>query len=317
MRRACTVVIGVLLLSGCTSTVTGTPTPKAAGSPLATVLSRVPAADLGDGSFEFGDSVRLRQLAGTDPAVWRFQVNTGASTLSTYAASIVQTIGVDLSAAGSALTVAEPPRSMIVITAGQDASKITAAATRSGWTAGDVLSRSLDLDNTSTATAGISLMAPKIRPIGADVVLSQPDADPTTVTASGAVASSPADQVPGVKDSINCLGDVPTAFGADVSSADPSGWTAAGAGEGGPGTAASVICLGAADPGTATALAGKVRSALDSGRSKRSGQPWKTLLPSAKVEVLPGSPTMVRVTASTATAALVATMLAARDIPGR
>lgn len=318
MRRVCTVVVATLLLAGCTSTVTGTATPKAAGSALATVLSRVPAADLGDGSFEFGDSARLRQLAGTDAAVWKFQVNTGASTLSSYAAYTVPTIGVDLSAAGSALTVGEPPRSMIVITGGQDGSKINAAATRSGWTAGQVLSRSLDLSNSSTATAGISLVAPKIRPIGADVVLSQPGGDPTTVTASGVVASSPADQIPGMKASITCLGDVATAFGADVSAADPSGWTAVGSGAGaGAGTASSVICLGAADPGTATALADKVRSALDTGRSRRSGQPWKTMLPSAKVEVLPGSPTMVRITSTTATAALVAAMLASGDIPGR
>lgn len=112
MRRTSMVLVVGLLLSGCTSSITGAPTPKAAGSALATALSRVPAADVGSGNFEFGDSARLQQLARTDAAVWKFQVNTGASTLSTYAAYTVRTIGVDLSTAGSALTIGQPPRSV-------------------------------------------------------------------------------------------------------------------------------------------------------------------------------------------------------------
>ena len=317
MRRSSAAVVVVLALAGCTSTITGSPTPGPAGSALATALSRVPAAALGDGYFEFGDSARLQQLAGTDPAMWKFQVNTGASSLSNYATYTVDTIGVDLSSATSALTVGQPPSSMIVITGGQDRSRIVAAATRSGWTAGEVLSRDLDLSQGSAAIAGITLDAPRIRPIGADVVLGQAGADPAGVAAAGTAARTPADQVPGAKAATGCLGDVPTALGTGITSADASTWTVVGAGAGGPGTASSVICLGASDTAAADALADTVRSAVQTGRSERSGQPWRELLPSAKVDVLPGSPAAVRITASTKTAGQVFSMLAAQDVPGR
>lgn len=342
MRSRGLVLAVVLLLAGCTSTVAGSPMPRATGSPtsgatgsptpgasasptpgatgstLTAALSRMPAAGLGtDGYFEFGDSARLRQLAGTDAALWRFQENTGASALSTYATYTVATIGVDLSTAGSALTVGQAPRTMIVIAGGQDPAKIAAAATKSGWTGGEVLSRKLDISKGSSAAVGISLVAPKIRPIGPDVVLSQAGGDPTGVAAIDGTATPSAAALPGVKAAINCLGDVPSATGADLASADASDWTAVGAGAGAAGTASSVICLGSPDTATANSLAATVRSALDTGRSKRSGQPWRELLQSAEVDVLPGTPTMVRVTAGTATAVLGLQLLTGRDIPGR
>lgn len=326
MRSSGVVLTVVLLLAGCTSTIAGSPTPGAAGSTtppvagstLAAALSRVPAAGLGtDGYFEFGDSARLRQLAGTDAALWKFQENTGASALSPYATYAVATIGVDLSTAGSALTVGRAPRTIIVIAGGQDSTRIAAAATKSGWTGGAVLSRELDVSKDSSAAVGISLVAPKIRPMGSDVVLSQTGGDPTGVAAGDGTASSSAAQLPGVKATINCLGDVPSAAGADLASAEASAWTAVGTGAGDAGSASSVICLGAPDTASANSLAATVRSALDTGRSKRSGQPWRELLQSAKVDVLPGTPTMVRVTAGTATAVLVLQLLTGRDIPGR
>ena len=320
MKGIRVVLVVGLLLSGCTSTITGSPTPApaAARSALAAALSRVPAAALGDdGYFEFGDSARLRQLASADAQLWRFQGHAGAGPLSNYAAFTVEAIGVDLSTAASVLTVGQPPRSLIVITGGQDRSRITTAATKSGWTGAGVLSRDLDLSKGSNAVVGISLAAPKIRPIGSDVVLSQPDGDPVTVAEAAATAASPADRVPALAATINCLGDVPSAQGFGLASADPSDWTATGAGAGTATTASSVICLGAADPAAAGTLADKVRAALATGKSKRSLQPWKTLLQSAKVDVVPGTPAMVRITANTATAVLTVQMLATRDIQGR
>jgi hypothetical protein len=318
MKRSGVLLVVALLLAGCTSTVSGSPTPPAAGSALAAALSRIPASTLGsDGYFEFGDSARLRQLAGTDAAIWKFQQNAGASGLSTYAAYTAETIGVDLSAASSALTVNQPPRTMVVLAGGQDRSKITAAATKSGWTGGEVLSRKLDISKGSSAVVGISLVAPKIRPVGSDVVLARTGADPTEVAASGTVAASSADQLPGMKAAILCLGDVPTASGADLTSTAAGEWTAVGAGGGTGGTASSVICLGATDAAAANSLAATVRSALETGRSKRSRQPWSQLLKSATVDVLPGAPTMVRISAGTATAGLGLQLMEARDVPGR
>lgn len=256
------------------STATPTTAPTATGTSLAAALSRTPAGTLGsDGYFEFGDSTRLRQLAGTDATLWKFQQNTGASSLSTYAAYTVSTIGVDLSKAGSALTVGRAPRTMILIAGGQDPAKIAAAATKSGWSGGEVLSRQLDVSKGSSAVVGLSLVAPRIRPTGSDVVLSQSGGDPTVVAAGGGTANSSADQLPGIKATINCLGHVPTAAGVDLTSADESAWTAVGAGGGTKDTASSVICLGAADAAAANTLAATVRSVLETGRSKRSGQP--------------------------------------------
>jgi hypothetical protein len=78
-----------------------------------------------------------------------------------------------------------------------------------------------------------------------------------------------------------------------------------------------VICLGAADAGAAEAVAGQARAALTTGRSRASGRPWTELLTSPNVEILPGSPTMVRITATTADPGLGQKMMVQRDIPGR
>src|ERR1700712_2024102 len=121
--------VGLLLLSGCTSDTGGSPThaqtptatPTAARPALATALSRVPAAALGkSGYFEFGDSAVLRQLATTNAALWKNQRLTGTSELFQYGAYTVGTIGVDLSSAGYALDVGQPPQSVIIIAGGQD-----------------------------------------------------------------------------------------------------------------------------------------------------------------------------------------------------
>ena len=161
MRRAgVVVVLGLLLLSGCTSTIGGFPAPTTAQTPppsatdsasgtrsaLAAALSRVPATALGENGYvEFGNTARIRQLARSAPATWQPQLTAGAPALAGYATLAPEVIGVDLSAAATALTVGQAPRSMIVLAGGQQASTITAAATKSGWTGSGVLSKDLDL----------------------------------------------------------------------------------------------------------------------------------------------------------------------------
>ena len=305
------------LLAACTSGTTGAPAPEPVVSALATTLSRVPTAALGSaGHFEFGDSVKLNSLAAGDK-LWKFERYDGAGSVSSLGALTGDAIGADLGKATALLTVGQPPNSMVLVVGGQNQQTVTAAAKKSGWSGTDILSRTPDLSSNQPGVANLSIFVAKIRPIGNDVVLSQSGGDPAGISLAGASPSSPADQTPAVQSVTNCLGDVPLAMGTGINTAVPADLTAVGAGPGASGTASAVICLGATDVAAANTLADKVRTALASGKSKATQRPWTELLQSATVDVLSGTPAVVRIKASTSTATLVVQMLGRLDLPGR
>lgn len=161
---------------------------------------------------------------------------------------------------------------MTLITGGQDESKVTAAAAKSGWKAGSVLTRELDLSHGTAAVAGISIVAPKIRPIDKDVVLSQTRGDPTGIAAAGSGAPSPADQLPAMQAAINCLGNVSLALGTGIRSADPVMVTVVGSGPGSASSTSSVICLGATDAAAAK-LVGRQGPCIVGHRSEPTQSP--------------------------------------------
>lgn len=309
---------GVLLaglLAGCSSGTTGSPTPAAAAPALDTALEAVSPTALGDtGEFEFGDTVRLSALAAANKKVWAFETYAGSGPLTPYGVVIKDVLGVDLSKATSALTVGSPPAAMVVITGGQDAAAIAAAATKSGWTGSGTLTRSQDLTAGADKSAGLIISSPKIRPDGADVVLGNSEADLSLAGAGD--RSSAGDGVgPMLAAGTNCLGDVVMAQGMGFTKTTSP--TAVGV----RATAdkiTSVICLGAASADDATALADRVRTDLASGSSSATRRPYTDLLPGATVDILSGTPAMVRITVDTTgrSPELVRKMLVGRDLPG-
>ncbi len=307
---AAILVTGVV--AGCSGGTGGTPV-KPTATALVTALSAVAPAALGTtGSFEFGDTARLRALAGADKKVWGQDVLFGSGSLAPYGAVITEALGINLTAADSALAVGAPPATLVIVTGGQNAASITAAATKSGWVGSGTLTRKLDLSTADSATAGLMIAAPKIRPTGADVAVGLASADLSLVT-SGSGANGGAVVASGTA----CLGDVVLAQGTGFGSGAASPAKAVGVRTSSD-RITSVICLGAASDGAATTLAGRVRTALSSGRSVSSQQPWKELLKNAVVDTVSGTPAMVRITTDTTgqNPLLVQRLLVQQDLPG-
>ncbi|MET3806341.1 hypothetical protein ABIB25_003351 [Nakamurella sp. UYEF19] len=313
MKRYASGVLLAALLAGCTSATTGSPTPATAAPALSGALAGVAPAALGDnGDFEFGDTVRLEALAAADKKVWGYEIGAGSGSLSTYRVLMTDALGIDLGKSTSILNVGAPPATLVVVSGGQDAAAVTAAATKSGWKGSGTLIRAIDLTNAADETAVLTISVPQIRPAGADVVLGGARAD-LSLAGSGKGAGSGAVLAAGT----NCLGDVVMAQGTGFAEKAKQSPTAVGV----RATAdkiTSVICRGAGSADEAAALADRVRTDLASGSSKASRRPYKQLLPGAVVEILSGTPSMVRITVDTTgqTPDLVRRMLFQDDLPG-
>ncbi len=313
IRRYASAIMVVGVFAGCTGGVTGSPAPEKVSPALSAALSRVRPAALGEtGDFEFGDTARLRELAATEPKVWRQETFAGSGSLAAYGQVIKDGLGIDLTTATSALTAGSAPAALVLITGGQHADAIKGAATKAGWSGSGTLTRPRDLSTMNSVGAGLAIFAPQIRPLGSDVVVGGLTADMSLLAESGAGA----DGGPLMTSATNCLGDVVLAQGTGFGTrTDPSA-SAVGV-RASSGRITSVICLEAGGSDQATELAGRVRTELASGTSARSGRPWKELLPNAVVDPVAGTPAMVRITSDTASTNphLVLSLLVQRDLP--
>ncbi|OLT20752.1 hypothetical protein BJF78_09330 [Pseudonocardia sp. CNS-139] len=305
MRRVLIVVLGLAALAGCSAggaPTAATPVP-ASGTAFEQALARM------DGPFggrvDFVDSHALGEAAAAG-GPWEQLVGGTGGSLDTYRGPLADVLGIDLARADMLVATGNPPQRVTLVAGGQDEERVRAAAAAAGWT-GDG-----DLHHDFTVEQPLSIVAGALRPRGADVVVGGPEATLDLVDGSGPTLAQDAP----VAAITNCLGDV--VVGVVTGGATPDG-PLRGVGlrrdpAAPAGPPLTVLCV-VGDSTTATTVEDAVRT----GTSLRTGEPYAQYLADPRVEQLPGSPPLVRMTAQTppgGPTTFVLQALESGDLPG-
>lgn len=312
------VITGLLLVAGCSSG--GALSPPGAnsagvdsraassgspveGSTLQSALGRFDSSLANIGLYaSFGDTAALAVLAAKEPQTWQPLALNGATEAFSTGADQAATIGADLTAAEYSISVAQPPGRLTLVTGGQDAGSITAAAEKSGYIGEVVLFQNLNPANPLTITVT------QIEPKGEDLVVGGPDADLKSVDPDGESLMD-LDEVAAI---VECLGDVVIAqiapnsedidlVGVGVRSAD--------------GGVESVMCVKPKSAGEVETIATEVAEALKNGKTT-DGLPYTKYFESVDVVAADGVVKMTAHNTADGPTHAILGMVSSRDLPG-
>lgn len=301
---------------------------------LRAALSRFPAT-MARGALSWDDTAALTALTGKS---WRATTKgfstlrgTGSGSLLPYGRVLEDTAGLSLFDADYSISVGGPPRTVGVVSGGQVSAGLDQLR-RWGWRRdGDrmVAPASLaDIPADSPAASLVYTMA-QVRVVGGDLQYGARSVDLDHVRPAPALRAAPTpgvslpdgtlDEEPRTAALVDCLGDVVAAqilYKTRVRAA-----TAVAVGVRRPGSATdtphAVVCASWKSGAAADRYARDVGTALASGTSVRTGEPYSTWLRSPSVSTFGGAQHVVAWQADTpGRANLVVNLFAAADLPG-
>ena len=291
------------------------------GDSLTSALAHVADSANNRGQVSYDDTSALVRLTGPTPDYSKdfgVLLGWGASSITPMISQLSDDTGIELLKENFAISAGEPPATLTLLDGGQDASLVTSRMTRLGWKqdGATLVGQALSSGSPGDASS-YSLSMHNVRASGADVAFGGFGANLAQIgSPSGPTLASD----PLVSAVAACLGDV---VAAQINVGTPSGATVPDAIAVGVRTPASntatpqaVTCTAWPTQAAATRYASAVRTALASGTSAETKQPYSALLKNPTVTSLGGSQHVVQWQADTpGRANLIFQMIEDNDLP--
>ncbi|NED99739.1 hypothetical protein [Phytoactinopolyspora halotolerans] len=248
---------------------------RSTGTALHQALDRIEATSSTATFISFGDAARIAEASGgTFEGVWGSLTGWGADALYQHRDQLPEVLGIDLDSADALVTVGAPPSFVSMVIGGQDADDVASAATAAGWSGDDVLAAENDV------TQPVTLAAPQVRAVDADVVVGGIDADLSVVDSDG---TSLTDE-PTVGSLADCLGDV---LAAQFIQADPTPAAVGVRQEGDdPDVPVGVVCAVTGSPEEAEDIGADMEQAVASGETTSNRRPYSDYFTEPEVTVV-------------------------------
>jgi hypothetical protein len=311
--RALAVLVLIPIAAGCSGG------GAAGGDGLSSALGHVADTAGNRGQVYYDDTATLVRLTGPTPDYSKgFAVLLGLGTSSIAATIPVLSgdTGIEVFKENFAITAGSPPAALTLLDGGQDASLVTSRLTRLGWKQDGGTLVGPSISGGSGDAPDYALPMHEVRPGGADVVFGGQGAD---LAQAGSPSGSTLASDPMVSALASCLGDV---VAAEIFVGSLSGTPAAAVAVGvrtpssDTATPRAVACTAWPSQSAAARYASAARTALASGRSARTNEPYSVLLKNPVVTSLGGGQNVVQWQADTpGRADVIFQMIEEQDLP--